>query len=462
MPVITRKIEIDLDCIGLSDEERKAKYKFIYNINDNLYKVANRILNQLYLADEIDEILHVSNQEYVDLRKKLANKKLDDATKEVLQQQMQQVLERINEQRKEILQRPKKSVAYSLATINNPENIYGQILTVLKEDILSRYNSDALEIKRGEKTISNYKKGMPIPFAFNQSIMLYYDKESKGYCLKWFNNINFNLYFGRDKSNNELMVKRCLGMSEDGVKYKACSSSIQIKNKDNHRKFFLLLCIDVPQERYEQIKGMVVGVDLGINVPAYLATNITPERKAVGNRETFLNERGAFQHRFKALQRLQSTKGGRGRKHKLEPLERLREAERNWVKTKNHLYSRDVVNFAIGVRASTIQMENLKSIGKNKEGEVTDTKKFLLRNWSYFELQKMIEYKASRVGIKVQYVNPAFTSQTCNVCGVVQPEARDSIHFVCQNPECPNCGKEVHADYNGARNIAQSKNIVSE
>ena len=462
MPVITRKIEIILDQTGLSNEDCKEKYKFIYNINDNLYKVANRILNQLYLADEIDEILHISDQEYVDLKKKLANKKLDDATKGALQQQMQQVSARINEHRKEILQRPQKSFAYGIATSNNPEKIFGQILTVLKEDILSHYKTDVMDIKRGEKTISNYKKGMPIPFAFNQSIMLYYDEESKAFYLKWFNNIKFILHFGRDKSNNELVVKRCLGMSEDGVKYRACSSSIQIKREDNHQKIFLLLAIDIPQEKSEQIKGMVVGVDLGINVPAYVVTNLTPERKAIGNRETFLNERGAFQRRFKALQRLQSTNGGRGRKHKLEPLERLREAERNWVKTKNHLYSRDVVNFAIGVKASTIQMENLKNIGKDKEGEVKDTKKFLLRNWSYFELQKMIEYKASRVGIKVQYVNPAFTSQTCNVCGVVQPESRDSIHFVCQNPDCPNCGKEVHADYNGARNIAQSKNIVSE
>ena len=310
MPVITRKIEIKLDQTGLSDEECKAKYRFIYNINDNLYKVANRILNQLYLADEIDEILHISDQEYVDLKKKLANKKLDDTTKGALQQQMQQVSARINEHRKEILQRPQKSFAYGIATSNNPENIFGQILTVLKEDILSHYKTDVMDIKRGEKTISNYKKGMPIPFAFNQSIMLYYDEESKEYYLKWFNNIKFILHFGRDKSNNELMVKRSLGMSEDGVKYKACSSSIQIKREDNHQKIFLLLAIDVPQEKYEQIKGMVVGVDLGINVPAYVATNITPERMAIGNRDTFLNERGAFQRRFKALQRLQSTKGG--------------------------------------------------------------------------------------------------------------------------------------------------------
>lgn len=50
-------------------------------------------------------------------------------------------------------------------------------------------------------------------------------------------------------------------------------------------------------------------------------------------------------------------------------------------------------------------MESLKGYGKNQEGEVEDNHKRLLGRWSYFELQKDIEYKAAMVGIQVKYIN---------------------------------------------------------
>lgn len=456
MPKITRKIELYFDRSGLSEEECKEKWSFIYKLNDNLYRIANRLVNQLYLADEIDDILRLSDQEYIDLRKKLANKKLDEATRGTLEEQMSQLMKRINERRSAILQRPPQSFAYSVVTESDTEGLTAQILNELKQNVFSHYNADTKEVMKGEKAISSYKKGMPIPFPFNDSIILY--EEEGFFYLKWYKGIRFILHFGRDASNNQLIVERCLGISKDKIAYKACTSSIQIKKNGNHTKIFLLLVVDVPVEQYVQKPNMVVGVDLGLNVPIYAATNSTLERKAIGSREAFLNQRGAFQRRFRALQRLQATKGGRGRLHKLEPLERVREAERNWVRTQNHLFSREVINFAIDVGASTIQMEKLTNFGKDAQGEVKEDKKYVLRNWSYFELQNLIEYKAKKAGMKVKYINPAFTSQTCSECG--QLGERDSIHFKCTNPDCPNCDKDIHADYNGARNIAKSKDYI--
>ena len=429
MPKITRKIELLFDRSGLSEEECKEKWRFIYQLNDNLYRIANRLVNQLYLADEIDDILRLSDQEYIDLRKKLASKKLDEASRATLEDQMSKLMQRVNERRSAILRRPQQSFAYSVVTDGDTNGLNAKILDVLKQDVLSHYKADTKEVQRGEKSISNYKKGMPIPFAFNDSVKLY--EEEGFFYLKWYNGIRFILHFGRDASNNQLIVERCLGLSKDDVEYKACSSSIQIKKNGNHSKIFLLLVVDVPVEQYTPKPNMVVGVDLGLNVPIYAATNSTLERKAIGKRESFLNQRGAFQRRFRALQRLQTTQGGRGRLHKLEPLERLREAERNWVRTQNHLFSREVINFAVDVGASTIQMEKLTNFGKDAQGEVREDKKYVLRNWSYFELQNLIEYKAKKAGIKVKYINPAFTSQTCSECG--QPGERDSIHFKCTN-----------------------------
>lgn len=454
MPKITRKIELFHDRTGLSEEEIKAQRKTLYQINDNLYRVANNLINKLYLADEIDSILRLSDQDYIDLRKKLGKKDLDEATRADLEAQMDKVRARIRERRSNILQRPQQSFAYSVVSDEGTEDVNAKILDTLKQNVLAHYNADTLEVFRGEKAISNYKMGMPIPFSFDKSVKLTF--EDGMFFLKWYRGIRFILHFGRDASNNQLIVERCLGLSEDGVEYKACASSIQMKGN----KMFLLLVVDVPKESFEQKKGMVVGVDLGLNVPVYVATNLTLERKAIGNRETFLNQRTAFQKRYRALQRLQLTRGGRGRSHKLEPLERLREAERNWVRTQNHLFSKEVIEFAKSVGAETINMERLANFGKNREDEVNEDKKYVLRNWSYFELQNLIEYKAKRANIKIRYINPAFTSQTCSECG--QIGERDSTHFKCTNPECKCFGKDIHADYNGARNIAKGKDVFKE
>jgi IS605 OrfB family transposase len=223
-------------------------------------------------------------------------------------------------------------------------------------------------------------------------------------------------------------------------------------------ELYLLLVVNIPQEQHVLNKKIVVGVDLGINVPAYVATNCTEERKAIGDRDHFLNTRTAFSRRFHSFQRLKGTAGGKGRKNKLEPLERLREKERNWVHTQNHLISRDVINFALQARAATIQMEDLSGYGKDEEGNVKPENKFLQSKWSYFELQSMIKYKAAKCGIKVNLIAPAYTSQTCSWCG--QMGSRESTSFVCQNPGCEQYGKDIHADYNAARNIARSNKIV--
>lgn len=456
--VITRKIELRIHRAGLSDEEYDQQWKLLHNINNNLYKMANRIVNRLYLSEEIDTLLRLNNQYYVDLRKQLSKKNLDDASKEALEAEMGKVLDELRAHRNEVFQRPQDSAAYSYATEENDANIFGQILAKLAKDVTAHYKTTINDVRRGDRAISNYRLGMPIPFPFNKTLRLY-EKDGCIY-LRWYNNICFRLEFGRDTSNNRLIVERCLDIAEDGEGYKACDSSIQIQKKDKFTKIFLLLCVDIPKEEHKAKKGKVVGVDLGINVPIYAATNEGPERKSIGSREAFLDQRAVFQRRFRSLQRLQLTKGGRGRSHKFEPLDRLREAERNWVKNQNHLFSKEVVEFAKSVEAETIQMERLKDFGRNRSGDVIEDKKYVMRNWSYYELQTMIEYKARRAGIKVKYINPAYTSQTCSECGEIG--LRESIHFKCLNPNCCCHGQDIHADYNGARNIAKSKDIVKE
>ena len=335
MPTITRKIELKLCTEGLSDQERKDQWNMLYHINDNLYRAANNISSKLYLDDHVGSMVRLKHAEYLGLLRALEKARKQKAPDEdaiaELSQQVAVAEQEMDEQAKAICQyateMSTQTLSYRFAT-ELETNIFGQILTCLRQGVFSTFNSDARDVKRGERSIRTYKKGMPIPFPWNDSLRI--ELEDGEFYLRWYNGMRFRFDFGKDRSNNRLIVRRCLKMDEDYEgDYKLCNSSIQMVKREGTTKFFLLIVVNIPQEQVELNKKIVVGVDLGINAPAYVATNITPERKQIGDREHFLNERMAFQRRFKSLQRLKGTTGGRGRAKKLEPLERLRKAEQN-------------------------------------------------------------------------------------------------------------------------------------
>jgi transposase len=62
----------------------------------------------------------------------------------------------------------------------------------------------------------------------------------------------------------------------------------------------------------------------------------------------------------------------------------------------------------------------------------------------------MIQYKAERAGIKVNVVNPKYSSQRCSSCGHINEDNRETqSKFVCKD-----CGFETNADHNASKNIS--------
>ena len=86
-------------------------------------------------------------------------------------------------------------------------------------------------------------------------------------------------------------------------------------------------------------------------------------------------------------------------------------------------------------------MEDLKGITQNKNERY-------LKNWTYFDLQTKIEYKAKALGIEVKYKNPKYTSQRCSKCGHIAEENRPEQKTF----KCVKCGFKVYADYNASQN----------
>lgn len=118
----------------------------------------------------------------------------------------------------------------------------------------------------------------------------------------------------------------------------------------------------------------------------------------------------------------------------------------------NHETSKAIVKEALTKGASAIAMEDLTRIrDRIKAGKCMRAR---LHRWAWRQLQRFVQYKSQAVGIRVVYVNPAYTSQTCSQCG--QMGVRRRHQFVCS------CGLLAHSDVNGARNIARIAPLFSE
>ena len=291
---------------------------------------------------------------------------------------------------------------------------------------------------KGERTSTNYKRTFPL---ITRGRNLTFYEQDGDIFIKWVNKIVFKVVFNARKENT-LELQHTLQKVING-EYKLSQSSLEF---DRNNNLILNLTIDIPFKQEDNlIKDRVLGVDLGVKYPAYVCLNDdTYKREHIGEALELIKQREQYQARRRRVQQqLKNVKGGKGRHKKLKNLDRLSDCERNFAKTYNHMISKRIVEFAKKHKCEYIHLEKLTKDGFDNT---------ILRNWSYYELQQMIEYKADRLGIKVRYVNPAFTSQTCSRCGNIDKENRQTQEtFVCTK-----CGFKLNADHNAAINIARS------
>jgi putative transposase len=104
-----------------------------------------------------------------------------------------------------------------------------------------------------------------------------------------------------------------------------------------------------------------------------------------------------------------------------------------------------------------IVLERLKGIRyahKRGNGERTATRRRIAL-WPFRQLQSYIEYKSRWAGVPVEYVSPAYTSKTCNVCGFINHK----LKVTDRSWLCPRCGAKLERDPNSAINIERRGKI---
>lgn len=187
--------------------------------------------------------------------------------------------------------------------------------------------------------------------------------------------------------------------------------------------------------------GNVMGVDLGIKCPAVSYTS-DGSVKFYGNGHKNKYMRRHYANLRKKLQKA---------KH-IEAVKCIKDKEHRIMRDIDHKLSHDLVKTAVAHDVKVIKLEQLANIRSTTR--TSRKNNHSLHNWSFYRLAQFIEYKAKLAGIKVEYVNPAYTSQTCPVCGHVH-HANDR-NYTCK------CGFHTHRDLLGAINICNSTEYVGD
>ena len=199
--------------------------------------------------------------------------------------------------------------------------------------------------------------------------------------------------------------------------------------------------------------GMIVGVDRGVTVGAALSTGqllrvpglTVPERRRLLHLERML---------------ARAKRGSNRREQVRLAAARLRARETDRRKDWAAKTSTDLARRFDIVKVENLNIKNMtrsasgtaQDPGRNVAAKAGLNREILRSGWGL--LVRRLENKAPG---RVEKVNPAFTSQRCSACGLVDAKSRESqARFACTA-----CGFACHADVNAARNIAAGHAVTA-
>ena len=355
--ILTRKIQL---LINLPAHEKKETWEKLYRYQNRCFRAANLIASHLYVQEMMKDFFYLTEE----VQYKLADVKKDEMG---------------------LFNRSKTNTTSRMISDRFKGEIPTDILGSLNNTIQSTFSKDKADYWKGLKSLRNFRKDIPIPVPVKRITKMRYDDEKKGFC--------FNLlaipvitYLGRDFSDKRVIMERFLRKE-----IKLRTSQIQLKAG----KIYWLAVFEFEKEEHLLKPEIIAEASLSLEHPIVVKAN--NERINIGSKEEFLYRRLAIQASQKRIQAdIAFCHSGNGTKRKQKALHKTENMESRYVSHRLHLYSRKLIDFCIQQQAGTLILKDQEDkIGIAKEQE------FVLRNWSYYELQTKIKYKAEKAGIEL-------------------------------------------------------------
>ena len=207
-------------------------------------------------------------------------------------------------------------------------------------------------------------------------------------------------------------------------KYSVCDPLLFVRNND------IWLSVSFEVNTPTLIENSCIGVDLGIK---RLAT--TSEGIAITDKQ-FLKEKRKLRYQKRIFKSKSKTSFSRSAHRKLKALKRK---EFNKNKNESHL----IANKILETKCNVIVMENLSGIKQHHRGKKFNNKQAQVQ---YFDLRRILTYKAPLQGKIVVTVDPAYTSKN-DYRGIKKGKRQGCRYYTSDN-------KVFDADWNASINIA--------
>lgn len=220
------------------------------------------------------------------------------------------------------------------------------------------------------------------------------------------------------------------------------------------RGYWVHYVVEVPEETRD-LPQKAAGCDMG---EIHVAAVATEDKALVVSGRAI---RAVKQWRAKALAELSKKmsrckRGSRQwkkyRRAKIRVMVKTRNQLRDWM----HKATTKVVEFLVAEQVTCLVVGDVTGIEKNtvqderKKAKTTGVRRQQLSTWEYGRFREYLKYKAKLRGIRTELVDESYTSQDCPFCGGRhQAEGRTF--------RCPETGRILHRDVNGAQNIARKK-----
>ena len=324
-----------------------------------------------------------------------------------------------------------------------------------RQFVEKKWASDQKDVLSLKKSIPNFKLDIPINI-HTESFKI--QETTNGYFIqcglfnrtyqKENNVTRLNLRIGRIDRIKKSVLDNLISGS-----YKKGNAQIV---EDKKGKWYIIISFSYEAKPKQLNNSRILGIALGIfNI---VTMQIRDENKKEWDRlsakECIIHGTELAHFRQKTVARMRELlissklvgngKIGHGMRARTKSVDSLKEKITNFRDTINHKYSRYIIDFAVKHNCGIIQLEEFNGY---------NTKEDLLKNWSYYDLQQKIIYKANEVGIIVLKINPYKTSQRCSKCGYINLDNTNCKKNLLQF-KCISCGATENEDINAAKNLS--------